>query len=294
MSDELEDDEPCECGAADCEIARAIFDDAIAKLPEKVTLFYLSQGDQLQDEQVNEIFAGSYDAVSEQIYDWFRDNDHWAIDYEIEAILDSDEIDVLKEHPSNEMPDHWTLHDELRDAIRDRDDSDPMGELTRATPDVMLRLDTREVIEESDTSEELIEIVCRGLGLSPMVNRARIMKWLAENFNEVYGSVEIVWRADIQEAVDQFKPWEQGEQIGTVAVFKDPWIDVGSASLLQLSGEAAVLLTPVNELPRIETEICRNPEYAASPQVMSEFDRYRDGLLAFHEYRNKILETSPR
>lgn len=282
-----DDEEPCECGAADCGEARAVFDKAVAALPKTVTLFYLSQGDQLMDEQVKEIFSGGYEGVVEHIDDWFRENDHYAVDYEIESLLSSEEIDCLNAHPSNVMPDHWTLHDELADRIRDRDDSDPFGELARATPDVMLRLDARVVINDGDSPDEIVNVLCRELKLSGQ-NRTRILDWIHNHYDEVWGDVEIIWRADVQDTINQFKPWEELTG-GQIAVFHDPWIDVGGA-LLELAGRAAVPLTKVNDIPSVDNDICCDRQYANSPVVTTELELYRDDLLEFFNYRNRIME----
>lgn len=267
----------CDCGDSRCAFALALYVAAEAKLPESVCLFYLSQGDKLSDEQIKEIFVGDLEKVEEHIYDWYRDNDEWSVDYVVGEVVSRDEKECLDNHG---------LLSELQDAIRERDEGDPVGELMRATPDVYLRIGTGVEIDEDD---EDLAAVCNRLGISQHDNRTALEGLIAEH-EWARGEVEILWRASIHETCKELL-WKHDPEDDTelCLVFHDPFISVNGWTA-EIFGRVVVPYT--GEIPTLESDFwSEHPnDLKQIPTIVTRFDEYRNGIVKFFDYRAMLLE----
>lgn len=251
-----------------------------------VTLWYLSQGDQLSPEQVQQIFDGDFESVDDHIQEWFREYDQDMVnDYVKDFVPDEDDRDLLEEHD---------LLSELETAIRDKDDSDPVGELMRVTRDVWLRwpLDV-EVLGWMSAAEldYAIDDLCSALGIS----RAENEKALCELIQtcEAQGDAYILWHSTIKKACETFL-WQDWSSTEDPKVrWTDPILYVAGFTA-HLKGYVSVHATgqQLHAMPELETDF-HSPEMevtCSAPTIVGAFDEYREGLLQFFEYRSKILE----
>lgn len=253
---------------------------------EWVTLWYLSQGDGLSDEQVRQIFDGDLEAVEDHILSWVSEWDGEMVkEYVKDFVPDEDDRDLLEAH--NLLP-------ELEDAIREKDDSDPVGELMRVTRDVWLRwpLDV-EVLGWMSAAEldYAIDDLCSGLG----IDRAENEKALCELIRtcEAQGDAYVIWHSTIKEACETFL-WQDWSSVEDPKIrWTDPILYVEGFTA-HLKGYVSVHATgqQLHAMPELETDF-HSPEMeltCSAPTIIGTFDEYREGLLQFFEYRSKILE----
>lgn len=112
--------------------AREVLDRALDALDESYTLGYVAYDDRLGDEQLTEVLDGKIDEVEDKIYDWFHENDHYAVDEIVKQVV-PDEFERAALRRSG-------LIDELTGAIRERDDTDSLfKDLLRNTHSKLMR-----------------------------------------------------------------------------------------------------------------------------------------------------------
>lgn len=255
---------------------------------EWVTLWYLSQGDKLSDEQVAQIFNGDIEAVEEHIDEWVNDYDHNMVkEYVKDFVPDEDDRELLETHK---------LLDELEDAIREKNDADPLGELMRATGDVWLRWDLGIEIGAWESSAECdweILHLCEQLNIDFATNEKAVREVV--EVCQGQGDACIIWRSSIKDACQMFA-WSCPPPYPKLR-WNDPtlWIEGYTA---KLTGRVSVETTAqhILAMPDLETDFAHLTTdveadlYYAPPTIVGAFDEYREDLIEFFTYRSKILE----
>lgn len=196
--------------------------EVIAALPDKWEWFYLDRGDSLQDEQVAKLISEGDEGVL-ALEDYFG-YDLWS-DYR--HTQEQEAIDETFKDAGHE--DHRDLissaqEDEIREALQERDVSDPFGELLRATSDMYFRylvesvnIDTNYTATGEDFDEQIAAIAealsidldatrtemrrGRDGSSSPhtLTNREALTDML---INASYGgSLYVFWHGDVEQMV---------------------------------------------------------------------------------------------
>lgn len=282
----IDENDLCTCGDSECPDAKAVLDAALAKLKklDHVQLFYRSQGDCLSKEQITELFMGNIVHVEEQILEWWNDNDQWAMDAEIEQLVDSDEKEMLSIHE---------LLNDLRDAILEKDESDPFGELVDATDDVWVRVEICNVSDECwddpDTLEWEIESIVKTGSMRRDLNEQAIRELLCNE--RAYGSACLLFRATMKDLVAHVFG---AHEWGSMPV--DPKLRVDSPILWiegytrELHGMTSAELDMKID-PHLELDYYPDGRYSSDDfEVIGRFDEYKRELEEFFDYRQKILE----
>jgi hypothetical protein len=178
--------------------ARALLRQAIADLPDHTYLQEIDVRDSLSDQQVAKLLVGKRDELVEELYDWFLDQGADATNsYLDDVVPDADDRELLGE---------FDLLGRLEDEIGRRNQSDPLRELMKHTPDPLLRVDLGHDVEPglsfdgedalSDAARDLAEAA--GIGL--VVNRKAIDELL---LNASYGGrLKVLVAMDLASLVD--------------------------------------------------------------------------------------------
>jgi len=160
----------------------ALYAEVLGRLNKTYTLFYVSQGDQLSDDQVAMLVKGDILGVEEQMDDWLSDNRYEAAMYAIKEVTTEGERVALAD-----------MLDDLRFAIEERDDSYPLRELARYTPAAYVRYDLGDLTWPFGQSEEedIYPTLLETLGITPTGKQANA----GDGMNRVY----LFWRADVED-----------------------------------------------------------------------------------------------
>lgn len=99
---------------------------------QKFSLSFVSYDDHLTEDQTVDYLNGDIAAVDESVFDNFADQNALSTREAVEELLRESGLET---HDVSEE-----LLDDLRDAVRDHDDSDPVNDLIRNTPEKLMRL----------------------------------------------------------------------------------------------------------------------------------------------------------
>lgn len=171
---------------------------AIAALDDKYELVYVSQGDQLTDQQVAALVENNHEKLWDLTAEFEMENRDNGIDAAIESAVNQ----VVSDWERQDGEDYSDLRDRfmdsehlesLREAISERDEGDWPRELASATPDVLLRIN---VLDEDDAySHEPVEAAeaLTRVGLPVNDSNLRIMRETLANASPEFSSLMAYW-----------------------------------------------------------------------------------------------------
>ena len=176
------------------ELAQAAVELAVSRLDETYELVFVDRGDRLTDEQVQKLIAGDEEVLDE---DWLSENKWHGVNAVLDTMLDQDARDFLDEHAAL---------DQVREAIEERDTSDPVRDLMRGTGSKLFRyrLDAQAASGAWRFSDEELSSAARVLAAAAGVdfwdNCVALRELVA---NASYGGgLHILWRGDIKPVYD--------------------------------------------------------------------------------------------
>lgn len=210
--------------------AKAVLKKALANLAPSYTLYYVTRGDDgLHEEQIADIFDGNVEKVEEVLDDYALDGiDYYLTEIVKELIPDEDERDLLEEFVE--------LHDELRFAIRDRDDSKgPLLEQLGVTGPKLMRYELNYHLEpgswswEEDEVQKAMAEMAEVMGVDFEANRGSLWSLVVEA--SYGGQLYVIWYGDVEEVVMPVlnKAWGNDEQVPTTISWTDPEVVVLNA-----------------------------------------------------------------
>lgn len=176
------------------DLVQAAVDLVISRLDEKYELVHVDYRDSLSDEQIQHLFAEETDWDKVLDPDWEAENRSQGVKAVLENLLDDDARDFLDEHGD--------AAEQVRYAIEERDESDPVGDLMRNTDNKLFRyrLDGEADGFPWGRSEEQNEKAARSLAASAGVDFTQNVKAFRELvWNASYGSgLYVLWRGPIE------------------------------------------------------------------------------------------------
>ncbi|MEV7902106.1 hypothetical protein [Streptomyces anulatus] len=185
------------------EFAQAAADLAISRLGEKYDLVYINQGDHLSEEQLHRLFAEDENASgldhAEDVLDlgWLDENRYHGTQHVLGELLDDDAQEFLEKHD---------VLDQVRHAIEERDQSDPIGDLMNGTGPQLFRyrLDGEAEADPwrfSDAkSEEVARALATAAGIDFWDNVGALQELVAHS--SYGGGLHILWRGDVRAVWD--------------------------------------------------------------------------------------------
>lgn len=210
--------------------AKAVLKKALANLAPSYTLYYVTRGDDgLHEEQIADIFDGNVEKVEEVLDDYADDGiDYYLTEIVKELIPDEDERDLLEEFVE--------LHDELRFAIRDRDDSKgPLLEQLGVTGAKLMRYELNYHLEpgswswEEDEVQKAMAEMAEVMQVDLEANRGSLWSLVAEA--SYGGQLYVIWYGDVEEVVMPIlnKLWGNDDKVPTTIAWTDPEVVVLNA-----------------------------------------------------------------
>lgn len=187
-------------------------------LPAHVTLVDVDYRDELTPEQVQSCIEGGSDVIREEL-----DGSDWRYEAEMaSAAYYADNLPSLL----------WELYDsdvdfrdEVLEVLRDRDDSDPVRDMIRQTPSVLMRYAVA-VDVGTDTADAAVFDVAAALGLSGdeyLANRDAIASMLADSAPYV-GPIYVVWYGDPGDVIAATDAHHYGNPEPSVIQWRDPYL----------------------------------------------------------------------
>lgn len=179
--------------------AQALYDATVAELKERYDLVYIDYRDELSDEDVQNLLNGEVDKVEERLEEYTSENRHRGAEYEVEQLLTDEQRELLEEHD--------LLYD-LQDEIKDRDESDPIRDMLRNTPQKLMTVDLdHEVpdytLREDDEFEQILADIAEAAGIELAANRDALAEMVG---NASYGGrLMVIWYGDAEAAIGATK-----------------------------------------------------------------------------------------
>ncbi|MFI7083936.1 hypothetical protein ACIBUR_10050 [Streptomyces anulatus] len=185
------------------DFAQAAADFVINRLGEKYELVHIDQGDRLSEEQLHRLFAEDEDASgldhAEGVldFDWLDENRYHGTQHVLGELLDDDTREFLEKHD---------VLDQVRHAIEERDQSDPIGDLMDGTGPQLFRyrLDVEVGGDPWRASEEKLtataKMLAEGAGLDFPDNFSELRELVAHA--SYGGGLHILWRGDVRAVWD--------------------------------------------------------------------------------------------
>lgn len=176
------------------DVAQAAVELTVSRLDEKYSLVYIDRGERLTDDQIQRLIAGDEEVLDE---DWVSENRWRGVNHVLDEILDEDARVFLEEHEALEQ---------VREAIEDRDESDPIRDLMRETGSKLFRyrLDAEAAAGAWKFSDEQVSSAARALA-----EDAGVVFWdNCEALRELVahasygGSLYVLWRGDVRPVYD--------------------------------------------------------------------------------------------
>ncbi|MFH9731810.1 hypothetical protein [Streptomyces sp. NPDC017260] len=176
------------------DLAQAAADLVVSRLAEKYTLVYVDRGECLSDEQIHKLLAGEEDVLND---DWFFENRAQGTNHVLSELLDDDVRQFLEEND---------VLEQVREAVEERDESDPLGDLMRMTSSKLFRyqLDAEAKGEPWRLSEDEADDAARRLGEDIGVSfedNADPLRELVAHAS-YGGNAHILWHGDVRTVYD--------------------------------------------------------------------------------------------
>lgn len=172
------------------DLAQAAAELTVSRLDEKYELVFIDRGDRLSDDQVQKLLAGDEEVLDE---DWVSENRWHGVNAVLDNILDEDARSFLEEHEALER---------VREAIEERDESDPIRDLMCGTSSKLFRyrLDAEATSGAWKFSDEQMSSAARALataaGIDFWDNCVALRELVATA--SYGGSLHVLWRGDIK------------------------------------------------------------------------------------------------
>ncbi|MFC9505467.1 hypothetical protein [Streptomyces sp. NPDC057002] len=172
------------------DLAQAAADLVVSRLDEKYDLVYIDRGDRLSDQQVQKLFAGEEEVLDSE---WESENKWHGENAVLDNLLDKDARDWLAEHD---------VLAQVREAIGERDQSDPLGDLMRETGPMLFRyrLDAEAGADPWRYSDQQTEDAARTLGAAAGLDFDDNCEALRELVAHASygGDLHILWQGEIK------------------------------------------------------------------------------------------------
>jgi hypothetical protein len=176
------------------DLAQAAAELTVSRLDEKYALVHIDRGDRLTDDQVQKLIAGDEEVLDE---DWVSENRWHGVNLVLDEILDEGARDFLEEHEALEQ---------VREAIEDRDESDPIRDLMRETGSKLLRyrLDAEAAAGAWKFSDEQVNSAAHALAAAADIDFWDNCEALRELVAHASygGGLYVLWRGDIKPVYD--------------------------------------------------------------------------------------------
>lgn len=179
------------------DLAQAAADLVISRLAEKYELIYVDRGQCLEDKQVQALFAEETDWDAVLDTEWESESRWHGVKAVLEDLLDEDARDFLEEHDKL---------DEVREAIQERDQSDPVADLMRGTGAKLFRYRLDESLSASpweysdEENDAAAQALATAAGISFADNAGALRELVAHA--SYGGGLHVLWRGDIKPLYD--------------------------------------------------------------------------------------------
>lgn len=175
---------------------RALAREVENDMPGEVTLVYVDRGDELTKEQVDALVRGDIDTVTESVWDW-EGEAQWIGACDTVDGLAKDVVSRWEREDDadySELMDEWQSspeRDSALDTIRERDESDVIGDLARNTGRVLLRMPIDGMDEDSGLSftEVTAEDFLLRLGFTETENNVKLAREVIANASPEFSVV---------------------------------------------------------------------------------------------------------
>lgn len=176
------------------DLAQAAVALTVSHLDKKYELVYVDRGDRLTDDQIRKLLAGDEEVLDE---DWVSENRWHGVNAVLDSLLDKEARGFLDEHGALEQ---------VREAIEERDESDPIRDLMRGTGSKLFRyrLDAHAESGTWKFSDEQLSSAARALAAAAGVDfwdNCVALRELVANAS-CGGSLHVLWRGDIKPVYD--------------------------------------------------------------------------------------------
>lgn len=224
------------------DLAEAGAELVISRLDEKYDLVYINRGDSLTDEQIRNLFAGEMDVLDD---DWEFENRSQGVKCVLENLLDDDAREWLEENDALEK---------VREAVEERDQSNPVGDLMRETGSKLMRyrFDAEADPDPWRFSDEQTESAARALGEAVGIDvdtNADALRELVAHAS-YGGGLHVLWRGDIKPVYDAVCKVRFSDPAPTITIsWTDPELLVldqwnGSGHSVRVRGTVSVAFDP--------------------------------------------------
>lgn len=220
-------------------------------LPASVTLVDVDYRDELTPEQVQSCIDGGSDVIREELNDgdWRYESEMASAAYYAGGLPS-----LLRELYDSD----FDFRCEVLEALRDRDDSDPVRDMIRQTPSMLMRYAVA-VDVGTDTADAAVFDVAAALGLSGdeyLANRDAIAM-LAESAPYYVGPIYVVWYGDPGDVIAATDAHHYGNPEPSVIQWRNPYL----VMLDRMNGAGAdVQLEAVVSIPWDAARVCVDSE----------------------------------
>lgn len=235
------------------DFSQAAADLVISRLGEKYELVYVNQGDRLSEEQLHRLFAKDAEASgidhAEDVLapDWLDENRYHGTQHVLGELLDDDAREFLEKHD---------VLDQVRHAIEERDQSDPISDLMNGTGPQLFRYALDEEAKAdpwrfSDAeAEEAARALAAAAGIDFWDNVGALQELVAHS--PYGGGLHILWRGDVRavwDAVNKVRGALPDAEPAITVQWTDPELLVldtwnGSGHTVKVRGTVALPFEP--------------------------------------------------
>lgn len=213
------------------ELAKALYDEIVKRLPEELELCYVEYDDKLMDSQIQEMFWGKPEFEIDHLDEWESDSRHAGIEGTIEFHLQltDEEVELLEAGydgywygsgpQAGKIVGKYTFMDQLREEISERDRSDPFGTLARHTPAKFMRYLVYDGTPIHDDDADVVDEIIKVLGLEFTQEPFATLPKLRSEIEAVLAEagtgwgVYILWYGDVDKVIDACYRYENGDTI---------------------------------------------------------------------------------
>lgn len=189
--------------------AKQLATEAIEDLRASYDLVYVAQDDRLTDKQVDALVSGGNYFDVDGLDDFTGEQS----DANAAGILEEVVDDVIERWEREDGDDYGFIkaafdgsehEDHVREAIYDRDSSNPVRDLARQTPDVLLRITCIDEDHAYSFRPDTAEQILRDVGLEPDEHNVATVQYALNNVSPEYTVVLGQWivGADVEQLLD--------------------------------------------------------------------------------------------
>jgi hypothetical protein len=269
---------------------KALADEIIADLPEKIDLIYISQGDKLTDEQVGYVVAGDITALWDSMAEWEYDAKWSAVTNDIKTA--AEEVTRRWERDDGDDADYADLRDALescgtgdaeweriRDEMESRESGDWFKDLMNGCSEVLLRINVIDEDAAYNHEEVTAERVLADVKMPNTIENRFIVQYALDNASPEYSVLLGYWI--VGASVSDL--WALPEDCEVEIT--DPYLYLGNPFM----GDGFITEEPIKGTVRVKREDLRTDKTAFGYGVSEIY-----GGLSGSQYSASIkLVTSP-